>query len=142
MRGSVVARVGAGCGVILRGRRIVGGVVGCVSINRTLGTRITRRTLRAFVQTLVTRRSDRSLRLLGTRKLRMVLRVRHGTLNLVQLQAELARHLTHVGRAQVAVLNAGNNRSDGAHRQHTALQGCQIVLGEGRVNGELEERAA
>jgi hypothetical protein len=72
----------------------------------------------------------------------VVLRVRHGTLNLVKLQTELAGHLTHVGGAQVAVLNAGDNRGDSAHRQHAAFKGRQIVLGEGRINRELEERAA
>ena len=148
VRGSVLPGVGAGGGVVLRRRCIVGGVVGRVSMNCPLNTCITRRTrvtlhaLRSLVQTLVTRRGGGSLRLLGTRKLRVVLRVRHGTLNLVQLQTELTGHLTHVGGAQVAVLDAGNNRGDGAHRQHAAFKGRQIVLGEGRINRELEERAA
>ena len=126
-------------------------------MNCALSTRVTRRahvtlsapiarrarhSLRPLIQTLVTRRGGGSLRLLGARKLRVVLRVRHGTLNLVQLQAELAGDLTHVGGAQVTVLNAGNNRGDSAHRQHTALKGRQIVLGKGRINRKLEERAA
>ena len=145
VRGSVLPCVGAGCGVVFRGRCIVGGVVGRVSMSCPLNTRITRRTrhaLRPLVQTLVTRRGGGSLRLLGARKLRVVLRVRHGTLNLVQLQTELTGHLTHVCGAQVAVLDAGNNRGDSAHRQHAAFKGSQIVLGEGRINRKLEERAA
>ena len=151
VRGSVLPGVGAGCGVVFRWRCIVGGVVGRVSMNCPLSARVTRRTriarrarhaLRPLVQTLVTRRGGGSLRLLGARKLRVVLRVRHGALNLVELQPELTGHLTHVGGAQVAVLNAGNNRGDSAHRQHAAFKGRQIVLGEGRINRKLEERAA
>ena len=113
-----------------------------LSARVTRRARITRHALRFFVQTLVTRRGGGSLRLLGARKLRVVLRVRHGALNLVELQPELTGHLTHVGGAQVTVLNAGNNRGDSAHRQHAAFKGRQIVLGEGRINRKLEERAA
>ena len=116
-----------------------------LSARIALRSRVTRRALHALrplIQTLVTRCGCGSLRLLGARKLRVVLRVRHGTLNLVKLQTELAGHLTHVGGAQVAVLNAGDNRGDSAHRQHAAFKGRQIVLGEGRINRELEERAA
>ena len=157
VRGGVLPGVGAGCGVVFRWRCIVGGVVGRVSMNCPLSTRVTRRahvtlsapiarrarhSLRPLVQTLVTRRGGGSLRLLGARKLRMVLRVRHGALNLIKLQTELTGYLTHVGGAQVAVLNAGNNRGDSAHRQHAAFKGRQIVLGEGRINRKLEERAA
>ena len=157
VRGRVLPGVGTGCGVVFRWRCVVGGVVGRVSMNCALSTRIARRTrvtlsacvsrcarhaLRPLVQTLVTRRGGGSLRLLGAGKLRVVLRVRHCALNLVELQAELTGDLTHVGGAQVAVLNAGNNRGDSAHRQHAAFEGRQIVLGEGRINRKLEERTA
>ena len=144
VRGSVLPGVGAGCDVVFRGRCIVGRVVGRVRMNCPLNTCIPRRaghTLRTFIQTLVPRRGG-SLRLLDARKLRVVLRVRHGTLNLVEFQTELTRHLTHVGGAQIAVLDAGNNRGDSAHRQHATFKGRQIVLDEGRINRKLEERSA
>jgi len=51
----------------------------------------------------------------------MALGVGNRTLYFLKFHTELSGDFTHIGRAQVAVPDSGDNGRDGAHRQHTPL---------------------
>ena len=68
--------------------------------------------------------------------------VRHGTLNLVEFQTELTRHLYACRRAQIAVLDAGIIGAIARIASIATFKGRQISFDEGRINRKLEERSA
>ena len=48
--------------------------------------------------------------------------------------------MPYVGWPQGGVLDSGDDGGDGAHAAHAPFEGAEVVVGEGGVDGEFEER--